>query len=210
VIYLLLVDDHAVVREGWKRMLAEEPDFIVGGEAGTAERAMELVREQPWGVVVLDLSLPDKNGIELLREILQARPQQPVLVATMHAEATYAMRALRAGAKGYIQKDAHPHELLEALRKVGAGGRYISPAFAESLAESLQHPERELPHQRLSDREHEVLVKLALGLTTRSIAEELGISIKTVGAFRGRILEKLGLKSTAAAIRYAIEHNLVA
>lgn len=206
---LLIVDDHALVREGWKRLLDGSHEFVVAGEAGTAAQALALFLSADWDIVVLDLSLPDRNGVELLKDMVRARPMQTVLVCTVYSEHNYAIRALRAGAAGFVSKSAPPSDLLVALRKLKAGGKYITSELAETLADTLQHPERELPHQRLSDREFEVLTWMTHGRSTREIAHDLGLSVKTVASFRSRILTKLGVSSTAAAIRYAMENNLV-
>lgn len=206
---VLLVDDHPMVRAGVRSLLEDELPGVEVAEAGNGPEALERVRTADWDVVVLDLSLPGRSGLEVLKELRALRPRLPVLVMTMYAEDQYALRALRAGASGYLTKGSEPSELLQALRKVGAGGRYVSPALAEHLAVRLASEQGVPLHETLSDRELQVLRMLALGKSVKDIGVELGLSEKTISTYRTRILEKLSLATTADLIRYAIRANLV-
>lgn len=208
----LIVDDHAIVREGIKHILDENfKQFaeIVVGEAATGQEALHQVREHIWDIVILDLSLPDRSGLDLLSELKAAFPSLPVLVLSMHAEEQYAIRVLKAGASGYVIKLTAPEELVQAIRKVLDGGKYISLSLAESIAFHLDQAPRGLLHESLSDREFQVLVLLASGKTVSQIARELSRSVNTISSHRGRILEKLSLKTNTELIRYAIEHKLI-
>lgn len=206
---VLLVDDHPMVRAGVRSLLEDELPGVEVAEAGNGPEALERVRTADWDVVVLDLSLPGRSGLEVLKELRALRPRLPVLVMTMYAEDQYALRALRAGASGYLTKGSEPSVLLQALRKVGAGGRYVSPALAEHLAVRLASEQGVPLHETLSDRELQVLRMLALGKSVKDIGVELGLSEKTISTYRTRILEKLSLATTADLIRYAIRANLV-
>jgi two-component system invasion response regulator UvrY len=208
-IRVFVIDDHAVVRRGLRQILAEAPEATLAGEAGSGAEALTQLRRTRCDVVVLDISLPDCNGLELLRQIRSQHPRLAVLVLTMHAEEPYAVRALRAGAAGYLTKDGAAEELLAAIRKVAAGGRYLTPALAETLALRLGPDSRELPHERLSDREFQVLCLMATGKSLTEIANALGVSVKTVSTHRARILEKMHLRNNAELIQYAVKHDLV-
>jgi two-component system invasion response regulator UvrY len=209
MINVLIVDDHAIVRQGLKQILADTPDLIVAGEAGTGREALNQVRSQAWDVVVLDISLPDRNGLEVLQQIQSSLPELPVLILTMHAEEQYAVRALRMGAAGYLSKESAPEQLVAAIRKVAGGGRYVSPVLAEQLAFEVGRAEPKPPHQRLSDREFQVLDRLVTGKPLTDIAAELCVSVKTISTYRTRILEKMSLKCNAELVQYAIQHGLV-
>lgn len=206
---VLVVDDHAVVRQGLIRLLAESEPLLEVAEAGTARRALDLVRGGAFAAVILDISLPDENGLETLKAIKRIAPQTPVLVLSVHAEEQYAIRALKAGAAGYITKDKAPAELRRALDLAFRGRRYVSAATAERLAATLGTDADRPAHEALSDRELEVLRLLARGQTVGQIAAALFLSPKTVSTYRVRLLDKLGLASTAGLIRYAIENGLV-
>ncbi len=207
---VLIADDHAVVRRGLEQILVDSLQEIVVGEAGNAEDAIKLVRRQEWDVVVLDISMPGRSGLDALKEIKKLRPDLPVLILSIHPEDQFATRALKAGASGYMTKETAPEELVNAINKVVAGGKYVSASLAEKLASDL---ERDLggapPHKRLSDREYEVLLLIASGHTISEIAEKLSLSVKTISTYRARILEKTELKSNADLVRYAITHGLV-
>lgn len=207
---VLIVDDHAVVRRGLEQILVDSLKEIVVGEASNAEDAIRLVDRQEWDVVVLDISMPGRSGLDALKEIKKIRPNLPVLILSIHPEDQFATRALRAGASGYLTKETAPEELVNAINKVVAGGKYVSAALAEKLAADL---EKDLggvpPHKRLSDREYEVLILIASGHTITEIAEDLSLSVKTISTYRARILEKTDLKSNADLVRYAITHGLV-
>ena len=209
MIRLLVADDHAIVRRGLHQIVAEAPGLEVAGEAATAEEVLARVEERAWDVVVLDLSLPGGNGLDLLAEVKRRRPDLPVLILTVHSEEQYAVRALRAGAAGYLTKESAPEQLVEAVRKVVRGGRYVSPAMAERLAFNLGRDPDRPPHETLSDREYQVLRRVAAGKTVSEIAAELSLSVKTVSTYRTRILEKMGMKSNAELTHYAIKNGLV-
>jgi DNA-binding NarL/FixJ family response regulator len=206
---ILIADDHAIVREGLKRILAADPAFAVTGEAKDGHEALAAVRAGGCDVALLDLSMPGRGGIELIRQVKAERPELRVLVLSMHGEQQYAVRAIRAGASGYLTKDAAPTQLVAALRKIAAGGLYITPAVAEALAVGLQASADEAPHRRLSDREHEVFLLLAAGESVSAIAERLHLSVKTVSTHKTHVHEKLGLASLAELVRYAIAHRLI-
>ncbi len=206
---VLIVDDHAVVREGLKQILAETPGMVVAGEAKTGEEALEIMESQHYDVVVLDISLPDMSGLEVLKQMKAQHPQTPVLVLTVRPEEQYAVRVLRAGASGYMTKDAAPNELVATIQKIAQGGRYISPRLAEKLAFDLGPEAKAVPHEALSDREFQVLRMKASGKTITAISKELCINKKTVSTYRRRILDKMGMESNADLIRYAIENRLV-
>ncbi len=209
MIRVLVADDHGVVREGIKRILADTPDLCVAGEADNGREAYAKVATQAWDVVLLDLSMPGKSGLEVLHDLKRLRPQLPVLVFSMHTGGQYAMRAFKAGALGYLPKDCLPQELVAALRKVVHGGRYVSPSLAEQLVFEVTRKSDQPLYTDLSDREYQVLCLLAAGNTVSDIAQELALSVKTISTYRARILEKLHLKTTAELIRYAILHELV-
>ncbi|MGH2361774.1 MAG: response regulator [bacterium] len=209
MITIVVADDHAVVRRGLKEILADESDMEIGAEASTAQELLELVRKRPWDAVVLDISLPGRSGLEVLAELKQERPTLPVLIHTMHPEDQFARRALRAGASGYLTKDSAPTELVKALRKIVAGGKYVGASLAETLAASMDASAVEAPHQTLSDREFEVFRLLASGKTVSEIAEQLSLSVKTVSTYRSRILKKMQMKNNAELMRYALHHKVV-
>jgi DNA-binding NarL/FixJ family response regulator len=205
---ILLADDHAIMRKGLKDVLVESLGPVEVGEAATGRDALEAVRKQAWDVVVLDVNLPDKNGIEVLKEMKALRPSMPVVVLSLHPEDQYAVRMLKAGAAGYLTKESAPEQLVTAVHKALAGGTYVSAALAEQLAAGLGTPSAE-PLATLSDREMEVLCLIAGGKTPTDIADTLALSVKTVSTYRARLLEKLNLKTTADLIRYALDHKLV-
>jgi len=206
---ILIVDDHAVVRDGIKRIFDEQPGPAIFGEASSGPEAIRLAQKQPWDVAVLDLTLGDASGLEVLKEIKQVRPALPVLILSMHSEEQYARRAFKAGAAGYITKDSPRAELLEAVNRVIEGRRYISAALAENLAADLRKGASRAPHELLSDREFEVLRWIASGKTIGEIAELLSLSDKTISTYRARILEKMGMKTSAEITHYAFQNKLV-
>jgi two-component system invasion response regulator UvrY len=205
---ILIVDDHEVLREGVKRIFDKQPGAATFGEASTAQEALDLVREQDWDVVVLDLSLGGRSGLEVLRELKQIRPKLPVLILSMHSEAQFARRAFKAGAAGYITKDSPRAELVKAISKVIEGGRYVSPALAEELVIDLERGTDRPPHEALSNREFEVMRLIASGKTVGEIAVLLSLSDKTISTYRARILEKMGMKTNAELTHYAIQNKL--
>jgi DNA-binding NarL/FixJ family response regulator len=206
---VVVVDDHAVVREGLKRILSEDPRVSVVGEAADGVEGLNLVSQQRPDAVITDISMPGRGGLELLYELGRQHPGLPVLVLSIHGEDQLAVRALKTGAAGYLTKDSAPEELLQAVLRVAAGGRYLSPGVAERLAQHLDPRAGEALHERLSDREYQVLTKLAQGRSLRQIAEELVLSPKTISTYRGRLLEKLGLSSNGELIGYALRNGLV-
>jgi two-component system invasion response regulator UvrY len=206
---VLLVDDHEVVRDGVRKMFDDQPGSAVFGDAASAPDALRLVASQPWDIAVLDLSLGGRNGLELLGELKEIRPDLPVLILTMHSEEQYARRAFKAGAAGYITKSSPRAELLKAIQKIVAGGRYVSPELAEKLAFDLGRATDGAPHKALSDREFEVLLLIASGKTVSEIANLLSLSDKTVSTYRARILDKMAMQNNSQLIRYAIQNKLV-
>jgi DNA-binding NarL/FixJ family response regulator len=207
---VLIADDHAVVRRGLLQILADAFEEIVSGEAANAEEAIELVDQQDWDVVVLDISMPGRSGLDALKEIKTIKPNVPVLVLSIHPEDQFATRVLKAGASGYMTKESAPEALVNAINKVMSGGKYVSAALAEKLARDLERDSTGVPpHKLLSDREYEVLLSIASGHTITEIAEELSLSVKTISTYRSRILEKTQLKTNADLVRYAITHGLV-
>jgi len=204
----LIVDDHAVVRQGLLRILAESPDRWTGEEAGAAGEALELIKARSYDAVILDISLPDMNGLEALRAIKALRPDLPVLILSVHSEDQYAVRALRWGASAYLTKDSATEELLKALAAVLRGRRYIGTSLAEKLVDALGGGSGRPAHETLSDREFEVFERMARGRTVGEIAAELFLSPKTVSTYRRRVLEKLNLETTAQVIHYAARNGL--
>lgn len=209
MIKILIADDHAIVRQGLRQTVAGQPDMVVAGEAQNAHETLKLVREGEWDVVVLDITMPGRSGLDLLIELKRERPNLPVLILSMHSEEQFAVRALKARAAGYITKQSAPKELINAIRKVHRGGKYVSPSLAESLAFELGDGEGKSAHEKLSDREYQILRMIATGRTPKEIAADLNLSEKTVGTYRMRLLEKMNMKRNAELIRYAIENRLV-
>ena len=206
---ILLVDDHAVVRDGIKRMFGEWPGTVSFGEADSPATALKLAEEQDWDVVVLDLTLGNRSGLEALKDLRKLRPRLPVLILSMHSEEQYARRAFRAGASGYLTKDCSREELLRAVQKVISGSKYVSPSLAENLVLDLERGGNGPSHESLSNREFEVLRMIASGKTVGEIAEILALSDKTISTYRARILEKMGMKTNAELTHYAIQNKLV-
>jgi two-component system, NarL family, invasion response regulator UvrY len=209
MIRVLIVDNHAVVRRGLKEILERELEGSVCDEAENAEQAITKARGQDWDLVILDIKMPGRSGLDALRDIRQERRELPVLIFSMHAEDQYARRVLKAGARGYMNKESPPEELIKAIKRILSGGRYVSPALAEKLAWDLSEGNRGQAHETLSDREFEVLRMIASGKTVSLIAEELHLSVATVSTYRGRLLEKMGLTNTTELIRYALSNHLV-
>lgn len=209
MIKVLVADDHAIVRRGLRQILAETQDILVGGEAATASEVLRLVREQRFTAAILDISLPGASGLDLLADLRKERPDLPVLILTVHSEDQYAVRAIKAGAAGFLTKESAPDKLIEAVRKVASGGRYVSPELAERLASALAGESGGAPHERLSDREFEILKMLASGKTVSEVAQELSLSVKTVSTHRTRILKKMGMRTNAELTAYAVRTRLV-
>ena len=205
---VLLADDHALFRDAVKRMLEQSGEFAVVGEAGDAADTLRAVREHAPEVLVLDLSMPGRSGIDLIRQIHATQPTLPILVLTMHPERHYALRALAAGASGYVSKAGRADVLVQALRRICGGGRYLSEAVADLLAQRLQAPTIGAPHDRLSDREFQILQGLVEGESVGDLAARLHLSVKTVSTHKSHILEKLGCRNLAELVRYALAHNI--
>jgi two-component system invasion response regulator UvrY len=207
MIKVLIADDHAVVRRGIKQILSEEPDIQVLGEASNSDEVMAMLYKQKWDILILDITMPGKNGLDAMIEIAQRKPDLPILILTMHPEKEIAIRAFRTGASGYLTKDSIPGELIKAVRKIRSGGKYIGSDLAESIILSMD--EEKPPHQSLSEREFQVLCLIASGHTLSQISEKLSLSVKTISTYRARILEKLNLKTNVELTHYALKHKLV-
>ena len=209
MVRLLVADDHAIMRRGLKLILEEEFPNMVFGEASNGQQALDLAWKQDWDIVVLDITMPGRNGLDVLKELKQTRPKTPVLVLSMHSEDQFAVRVLKAGASGYMTKENVPEELVKAIKKVLAGGKYVSAALAEKLAFRLETNYEQPLYEKLSDREYQVLCLIASGKTVKQIAAELSLSIKTISTYRTRILEKLNMKTNAELTHYALKLKLV-
>ena len=209
MIRVLLADDHAIIRDGVKQILADTIDLVANGEATNGDEALKMVAKQDFDLLVLDISMPGKSGLELIKLVRQEKPRLPILVFSMHNEAQYALRALRAGASGYITKESDSEVLVAAMRKVAAGGVYVSDKVAELLARERMQQTDELPHTRLSDREFQIFEKIVAGTRLTDIAAEFNLSIKTVSTHKSRILQKMNLASDTDLVRYAIAKGLM-
>lgn len=208
MIRILIVDDHAVVAGGLKQFLGSVGGFVIAGEARTGKDGLAMIAREHWDLLLLDIGLPDLNGIELLKHIKRDHPALPVLVFSMYAEDDYAMAALEAGAVGYLPKDSAPDEILAAIRRASSGERYLSPMLAEKLLSGTVPLARKLPHDSLSPREFDVMRMLGQGVPLTEIAEQLHLSPKTVSTYRARVLEKLGLRNNVDITRYVLTHGL--
>ncbi|KFI07016.1 response regulator transcription factor [Massilia sp. BSC265] len=208
-IRVFIADDHAIVREGLKQILAEQRDIIVAGEAETGLDAIKLVGKARLHVMLLDISLPDRNGIDVLKQIKKDKPELAVLMLSMHREDQYAIRSLKAGAAGYMTKQSAPRELVTAIRQVAAGQKYVSASLAQALAAQVGEDHEAPLHDSLSDREYQTLTMIASGMTVSDIARELSLSVKTVSEYRARLLAKMKLKNSAELTHYAIRNQLV-
>ena len=208
-IRVLIADDHAIVREGLKQILADTQDIVVAGEARNGVEAIRLARTGDCQVMLLDISMPDKSGIEVLKQIKKEMPQMAVLMLSMHREDLYAIRSLKAGAAGYLNKQSAPNELVNAIRMVGNGMKYVSPSLAQALARQVGEDMETPRHETLSDREYQTLTMIASGKSVSDIASELSLSVKTVSEYRARLLAKMQLKNSAELTHYAIKHQLV-
>lgn len=210
MIRVLVADDHTIVREGLKQILAKSGDLVVAGEAANGNDALKMVREQEWGVLVTDMSMPGRNGLELIKLVKVARPHLPVLVLSMYGEEQFAVRAIRAGASGYLNKESASDQLVNAIRKIAGGGVFVSPAVAEALLRNVRDGSSKLPHEQLSDRELQVLQLIAAGNSVNAIAAQLNLSPKTISTHKTRLLEKMHMSNQAELIRYALQHRLAA
>ena len=206
---VLIADDHAITREGLKRILTDYPEPVNVGNAADAAQTLSMVRRNEWDLVLLDISLPDQSGLDVLKSIKKERPALPVLVLSMYPVDQYALRVLKAGGAGYLTKESAPEQLLEAVGKVSEGGRFITPELAEHMARELAGGSPTLPHEGLSDREFEVLRLIASGRTPTEIAGHLSLSVKTISTYRTRLLHKMGMRHNAELTHYAISNHLV-
>jgi two-component system invasion response regulator UvrY len=206
---ILIADDHAVVREGLKQVLSENADLIVAAEASTGQEVIDKIAKNDFDLIVLDISMPGRGGLDILKEIKIQKPKLPVLVLSMYPEEQYAVRVLKTGASGYLTKESAPDELVRAIRQISQGKKYVSPSLAEKLALDLEISSDRPPHETLSDREYQVMCMIASGKTLKEISEELSLSIKTISTYRTRIMEKMKMKSNAELTHYAIKNRLV-
>lgn len=209
MIRVLVADDHPVVHEGLKKMFEKVHGIRVTGEASTGEEVLNEIEQNNYDLVLLDISMPDKSGLEILKELKRKRPDLQVLILSIHGEEQYAIRALKAGAAGYLTKKSVPDELIKAVQKISQGGKYITASLAEKMASYLEKDARKLPHETLSDREFQIMCLIAKGKTRKEIAEELSLSVDTISTYRARILEKMKLKRTIELIHYAMKNQLV-
>ncbi len=206
---ILIVDDHAIVREGLKQILAEVDDIEVAGEADCSSRALQMARSEPWDLVLMDITMPDRSGLETLELMKKEYPGIKVLMLSMHRETQYAVRALKSGAAGYLNKQSAPDQLVAAIRLVASGKKYISAEVAQELASQVSGERDGLPHEGLSNREYQTLCMIASGLPVSAIADQLALSVKTISMYRARLLKKMQLKNNAELTHYAIRHGLL-
>lgn len=209
MIKVLIADDHAIVRQGLRQILSDTPDLEVTGEASNGVEAVTLARAQAWDVMLMDVSMPDRNGIDALKMIRKEFPRLPVLILSMYPEDQYAIRALKAGAAGYLTKQSAPEQLVHAIREVASGKKYVSAALALQLADAITDDSGRPAHEKLSDREYQTLCLIASGKTLTQIGEELSLSVKTVSVYRARLLEKMRLHNNAELTHYGLKHGLV-
>lgn len=209
MIKILIADDHAIVREGLKQIVAETSDMVVAGEAVNGREVLDQVRKKDWDLILLDISMPGRGGIDTLKDLKIEKPKLPVLVLSMYPEEQYAIRALKAGASGYLTKESAPEELIEAIRKVSKGRKYVSESLAETLAFHVGADSEMSLHETLSDREYQVMLMIATGKTVKEIANKLSLSVKTISTNRVRALSKMGMKNNAEMTYYAIKNGLV-
>ena len=209
MVRVLVADDHPLLRDGIKQVLSRETDFALIGEAEDAAQVLQRIDKQDWDVVILDISMPGRSGLDALREIRRLRPNLPVVVLSIHSEELFAVRAFKAGASGYISKSDPPGEIVRAIRKVVTGKKYVSATLAETLANVLESETRRLLHESLSDRELQVMTKIASGMTVSEIATEISLSVKTISTYRARVLDKMNMRSNAELTRYALKTGLV-
>jgi DNA-binding NarL/FixJ family response regulator len=209
MIKIVIADDHDIVRAGLKQIISDTRDMKVTGESGSAEQLIELIKKNDYDVVLLDLKMSGMNGLDAIKHIKLMKPDLPVIVLSMHAEDQYAVRTIRAGASGYITKETASENLVAAIKKAVAGGRYISPALAETLADSIAWGGMETPHENLTDREFQVMCMIASGKSVSEIASELFLSVKTISTYRQRILGKMNMKNNSELTHYVIKNNLL-
>lgn len=209
MIKVLIADDHAIVRKGLRQIVKEQAAYMEVDEAADGQEVLEKIMAGEWDVLVLDISMPKRSGLDILQEVKHVKPNLPVLVLSVHPEEQYAIRVLKAGASGYMNKDCALDELVRGIQKVVGGGKYVSPTLAEKLAFDLSGQNNRLPHESLSDREFSVLLLIGAGKSVSEIATELSLSVKTVSTYRARVLEKLSFHSNADLIRYVIDNSLL-
>lgn len=207
-IQVLLADDHTIIRDGLKQILSDTEDLVVSGEAANGTEVMHQVREKNWGILVLDISMPGRSGLDLIRMIKDEKPALPILILSMHHEEQYAVRAIHAGASGYLTKESDSELLVAAIRRVAAGGVYISEKVAELMVRGIRPVVETLPHDLLSDREYQVFNMLVAGMGLTEIGQELSLSVKTISTHKTHILQKMHLANAGELIRYAITHGL--
>ncbi|NPV05794.1 MAG: response regulator transcription factor [Syntrophaceae bacterium] len=208
-IRILIADDHPIVREGYKKILMSQPDMDVTGEAGNGQEVLDLIQKRDFDLILLDISMPGRSGLEILKELKGRKPHLPVMILSIYPEEQYAVRAFRDGASGYLTKASTPKELIAAIRKVSQGGRYVTEALAEKLTYFLHGDVDKAPHEKLSDREYQVMLLIASGKTVTQIAEELCLSVKTISTYRRHILEKMQFTTNAEITMYAIQNKLL-
>ena len=206
---ILIADDHPIVRAGFKQVISETQDMIVEDEASNGQEVLNLIHKKDYDIILLDISMPGRSGLEIIKDLKTIKPKIPVMILSIYPEEQYAIRALRAGASGYMTKASAPHELISAIRKICQGGKYISAALAEKLTDYLDADASKPVHELLSDREYQVMLMIASGKTVSAIAEELCLSVKTISTYRAHILEKMKLKNNAEITLYAVQNQLV-
>ncbi|MBI4810791.1 MAG: response regulator transcription factor [Ignavibacteriales bacterium] len=209
MIKVVIADDHQLIREGIKKTLKEEGDINVVGEACNGEDLLDIVGKKEFDIVVTDLSMPGLSGLDLIKKLRDRSPKLPILVLSMHPEERFALRVLKAGASGYLTKESAPEGLVEAIRKIVNGGKYITPSLAERLAVEMDDKQEKLPHESLSDREFQIFIMLSSGVPTKDICEKLFLSLSTVHTYRTRILEKMKMESNSDLTHYAVKHGLI-
>ena len=206
---ILIADDHAIVREGLKQILSDTADLAVAGEAGSGAQVLSMIREKQYDVVLLDINMPDGNGLDTLKQLKKEKPDLPILMLSIYPEDQYAIRTIKAGVSGYLTKDSAPEELIAAIRKVAGGGKYISASLSEKMAAYLEKKSELALHENLSDREYQVMVMIAAGKTVSQIAEEMCLSVKTISTNRSRALAKMGMENNSQFTHYAVKQGLV-
>jgi DNA-binding NarL/FixJ family response regulator len=206
---ILIADDHAIVREGLKQIVAEEKDMKVAGEVSNAAELIEMVQNSNYDIVILDINMPGRSGLDALKDLKKIKPNLPVLILSMFTEEQYGLRAIKAGASGYLKKVSAPTEMVTAIRKIVSGGKYINQPLAEKLAEDIGERNKSILHEKLSDREYQIMCLIAAGKTTEEIANNLSISTQTVYTYRNRILEKMSMKSNVELTQYVIQNKLI-